>query len=103
VVAEANGMPHQVLHETLKLKAGLFHLNIAADIPMTILHSTSFEAMDQVSFTRYTEFALQTILTEYVAGVKRPELIRKIDDIANIEYRSLNKVKDEAQTADAHE
>jgi hypothetical protein len=92
-VAEANGIPHQTLHETLKIKAGLFHMNISTDIPVTILHSTAFEAMDQTEFSRYTEFALMTILDEYVSGLTRSDLIRKIDGLCNLEYNVIKHIK----------
>lgn len=100
-VAEGIGMPHQTLHETLKLKAGLFHLNISTPVPVTILHSTSFEAMDQTAFSAYTEFALRTILEDYLGGVKKAELIRKIDDLCGISYSGLKGGVHEAQSADA--
>jgi hypothetical protein len=92
-VATGCGLPHSVLHENLRIKAGLWHINISGEVPVTILHSTAFDVMDGIEFTSYIEFALMTIMSDYLPGIKRSELIREIDAMTNIEFRSLKRLE----------
>lgn len=87
VVAEAIGKPAEVLHQELKYRAGLIDRIVTImgqdgkPQPAVCLRSTAFSSMDETDFASYTQVALEIVFRDYLVGVRRQDVLRRVEEM----------------------
>lgn len=68
------------LHVWLKVKYGLVEaIDTSGDNPIFVLGSTAFDALNEIEFGKFVDFAILTIMTEIMPGVRQSTITKEVE------------------------